>query len=132
MGRIVRNTKKEAASKSPTKLVSKNDCKNCNKSFKSLKQHLRRNQDCQHVYSKASEEKVAESRGQIGDTAPKKECRCCKKVFVSLLQHIKKAKKCKENYGSEGKFRKMIFKIDAKQQFISYRNILNFFIFQKY
>ena len=105
MGRIAINTKKEAASKSPTKLVSKNDCKNCNKSFKSLKQHLRRNQDCQNVYGKASEEMVAESRGQIGDTAPKKECRCCKKAFVSLLKHIHRAKKCKEIYGSEGKSR---------------------------
>ena len=105
MGKILRNTKKEAASKSLPKSANKNDCKNCQKSFKSLKQHLRRNQDCQHVYGKAFEEMVPESRGEIGDTALKKECRYCKKVFVSLLQHIKKAKKCKENYGSEGKFR---------------------------
>ena len=114
MGRIVRNTKKEAASKSPTKLVSKNDCKNCNKSFKSLKQHLRQNQDCQHVYGKASEEMVAESRGQIGNTAPKKECRCCKKAFVSLLKHIHRAKKCKEIYGSEGKSRTNLEKSFSK------------------
>ena len=119
MGRIVRNTKKEAASKSPTKLASKNDCKSCNKSFKSLKQHLRQNQDCQHVYGKAFEEMLAESSVEIRDTTLKKECRCCKKAFVSLLKHIKQVKKCKENYGSEGKFRtnleKSFFSIDVWQ-----------------
>ena len=105
MGKLLRNTKKEAASKSSAKPVNKNDCKNCKKSFKSLKQHLRQNLDCQHVYGQAFEEMVPESGGKIGDTALKKECRYCKKAFVSLLQHIKKAKKCKENYGSEGKCR---------------------------
>ena len=114
MGKILRNTKKEAASKSPAKSANKNDCKNCQKSFKSLKQHLRRNQDCQHVYGKAFEEMVPESRGKIGDTAQKKECRYCKKAFVSLLQHIKKAKKCKENYGSEGKFKTNLEKSFSK------------------
>ena len=105
MGRTLKNTKKEAASKGPAKPANKNDCKNCKKSFKSLKQHLRRNQDCQHVYGKAFEEMLAESSGEIRDTTLKKECRCCKKAFVSLLKHIKQVKKCKENYGSEGKFR---------------------------
>ena len=105
MGKLLRNTKKEAASKSSAKPANQNDCKNCKKSFKSLKQHLRQNLDCQHVYGQAFEEMVPESRGKIGDTALKKECRYCKKAFVSLLQHIKKAKKCKENYASEGKFR---------------------------
>ena len=105
MGKILRNTKKEAASISPAKPTNKNDCKNCKKSFKSLKQHLRQKQDCQNVYGKAFEEMLAESSGEIRDTTLKKECRCCKKAFVSLLKHIKQVKKCKENYGSEGKCR---------------------------
>ena len=104
MGKILRNTKKEAASKSPAKPTNKNDCKNCKKSFKSLKQHLRQKQDCQNAYGKAFDEMLAESSGEIRDTTLKKECRCCKKAFVSLLKHIKQVKKCKENYGSEGKF----------------------------
>ena len=111
MGKILRNTKKEAASKSPAKPTNKNDCKNCKKSFKSLKQHLRQKQDCQNVYGKAFEEMLAESSGEIRDTTLKKECRCCKKAFVSLLKHIKQVKKCKENYGSEGKSKKLFTKL---------------------
>ena len=111
MGKILRNTKKEAAAKSPAKPTNKNDCKNCKKSFKSLKQHLRQKQDCQNVYGKAFEEILAESSVEIRDTTLKKECRCCKKAFVSLLKHIHKAKKCKENYGSEGKSKKLFTKL---------------------
>lgn len=98
MGRILRNTKKGAAPKSPAKAANKNDCKHCKKSFKSMIQHLRKNKDCQLVY----DEMVAKPKGEAGDPM-KKECRCCKKAFVSLLKHIHKAKKCKENYGSKGK-----------------------------